>query len=78
MSYMSFCNFNSKSDGRRYDFFSFKHSSSLSTTGSRAKTPLPRPVTRILCGGVPTKVQTTEMDERNCDAVGGGDLWFYR
>ena len=21
MSYMSFCNFNSKSDGRRYDFF---------------------------------------------------------
>ena len=23
MSYMSFCNFNSKSDGCRYDFFSF-------------------------------------------------------
>ena len=32
MSYISFCNFNSKSDGRRYDFFS--------TSESRAKTPL--------------------------------------
>ena len=41
MSYMSFCNFNSKSDGRRYDFFSFNYSSSLSTSESRAKTPLP-------------------------------------
>ena len=37
MSYMSFCNFNSKSDG--YDFFPFKYSSSLSTSESRAKTP---------------------------------------
>ena len=37
---MSFCNFNSKSDGRRYDFFSFKYSSSLSTSESRAKPPL--------------------------------------
>jgi len=34
MSYMSFCNFNSKSDGRRYDFFSFNYSSSLSTSDS--------------------------------------------
>ena len=41
-SKMSFCNFNSKSDGRLYDFFfSFKYSSSLSTSESRAKTPLP-------------------------------------
>ena len=40
MSNMSFCNFNSKSDGRRYDFFSFKYSSSLSTSESRANTPL--------------------------------------
>ena len=36
---MSFCNFNSKSDGRRYDFFSFNYSSSLSTSEYRAKTP---------------------------------------
>ena len=43
MSYMSFCNFNSKSDGRRYDFFHLntgQYSSSLSTLESRAKTPL--------------------------------------
>ena len=40
MSYTSFCNFNSKSDGRRLDFFSFNYSSSLSTSESRAKTPL--------------------------------------
>ena len=39
---MSFCNFNFKSDGRRYDFFfSFNYSSSLPTSESRAKTPLP-------------------------------------
>ena len=39
---MSFCNFNSKSDGRRYEFFfSFKLSCSLSTSKSCAKTPLP-------------------------------------
>ena len=38
---MSFCNFNSKSDGGRYYFFfSFNYSSSLSTSESRAKTPL--------------------------------------
>ena len=41
MSYMSFCNCNFKSDGRRYDFFLFNYSSSLSTSESRAKTPLP-------------------------------------
>ena len=42
MSYMSFCNLNSKLDGRRYDFFfSFKYSCSLSTSKSCAKTPLP-------------------------------------
>ena len=40
MSYMSFCNFNSKPDGRRNDFFFFNYSSSLSTSESRAKTPL--------------------------------------
>jgi len=43
MSYMSFCNFNSKSEGRRYDFFHLntgQYSSSLSTLESRAKTPL--------------------------------------
>ena len=43
MSYMSFCNFNSKSDGRRYIyifFFSLNYSSSLSTSESSAKTPL--------------------------------------
>ena len=42
MSYMSICNFNSKSDGRLFDFFfSFNYNSSLSTSESRAKTPLP-------------------------------------
>ena len=42
MSNVSFCNFNSKFDGRRYDLFcSFEYSSSLSTSESRAKTPLP-------------------------------------
>ena len=41
MSYMSFCNFNSKSVGRRYDFcFSFNYSSSLSTSESRADSAL--------------------------------------
>ena len=38
---MSFCNCNSKSDGRRYHFFSFNYSSSLTTSESRARTPLP-------------------------------------
>ena len=42
ISYMSFCNFYSKSDGRRYNFFfSFNYSSSLSTSESRAKIPPP-------------------------------------
>ena len=41
MSYTSFCNCNFKSDGRRYDFFSFNYSSSLSTSEAREKTPLP-------------------------------------
>ena len=41
ISYVSFCNFNSKSDGRPYHFCSFNYSSSLSTSESRAKTQLP-------------------------------------
>ena len=41
MSDMGFYNFNSKSDERRYDFFKFNYSSSLCTSESRAKTPLP-------------------------------------
>ena len=42
-SKMRFCNFNSKSDGRPHGFifFSFKYSSSLSSSESGAKTPLP-------------------------------------
>ena len=47
MSYMSFCNFNSKSDG--YDFFPFKYSSSLSTSESRAKTFSFQSFSNLLC-----------------------------
>ena len=54
MSYISFCIFNSKLDGRRYDFFfSFNYSSSLSTSESRAKTPLPD---SFECSSTPSEV----------------------
>jgi len=51
---MSFCNFNSKSDGRRYEFFfSFNYSSSLSTSESHAKTLLPD---SFECSSTPSEV----------------------
>ena len=54
MSYMSFCNFNSKLDGCRYDFFSINYSSSISLQNLvqrlRSQTPsTPNEVSAIPC-----------------------------
>ena len=53
--FMSFCNYNSKSDGCRYDFFSFNYSSSLSTSESRAKLRL-RSQTPSIVSATPNEV----------------------
>ena len=68
MSNMSFCNFNSKCDGRRYDFFfKFKYSSSLSTSESCAKTALPDSFECFFCFSeifVPNTALTSRMPPR--------------